>query len=145
MRQIRRSIWNVLREDMKKINKVMLFALLIATICFFISEFVAGWFDWEHGKELVLIPYTIAYFVGFVFAVVGIPVSLIGLARSRGDRRSTAISGLNCLASLAFLALLFIWPFIKHNVIGKSEAVKHHQQEGTTEQSDPANGATSPR
>jgi len=107
---------------MKKTNQIMLIVLLAATAVFFISEAVTGWFEWEHEKEYVLIPYTIAYFLGLMTASVGVPLSLVGLAGSRGDRKRAIISGLNCIASLAFVLLLFVWPVIKYNIIDHQRA-----------------------
>ena len=64
----------------------------------------------------------IAYFLGLMTASVGVPLSLVGLAGSRGDGKRAIISGLNCIASLAFVLLLFVWPVIKYNIIDQQRS-----------------------
>lgn len=130
---------NVIRKDVKKTNTVMLVVLLLATVAFFLSEVVAGWFEWEHGKEFILIPYTIAYFVGLAFAVVGIPVSLIALARYRDDRRASVIAGINCLASLIYVLLLWVLPVVT-GLRARAETEKQNQKRGMAERFAAPNG-----
>ena len=113
---------------MKKTNKIMLIVLLASAAIFFVSEWVAGWFEWERGKEYAIGPYTVAYVVGLLTAVIGVPMALVGLGRSRGYGRAAVVAGLNCLCSLAFIWFLFVWPVIKYNIIGRSEPTMEQQK-----------------
>jgi len=102
---------------MKKTNQILLLVLLITATALLTCEAVAARYAWEHGKEQFFLPCLFAYGAGLITALIGIPVSLITLAWTRGENRRGIAADLTCFTSLAFLMLLLAWPAAKYNIL----------------------------
>lgn len=87
----------------KRTNTILLLVLIAATAVILGLGVTADW--WEQGHEYLGSLYAVAAIVAFIAAIVGIPFSLAGLVCSRRELRAILIAGMNCLASIAVLAM----------------------------------------
>jgi hypothetical protein len=82
---------------MKKTNQLMVSLLLFASIVMLltgIDSLNSKWLDYVIGTT---------FYIGFALAILGVPLSVIGLFRASGDRRAGVIAGIYGVASLAYV------------------------------------------
>jgi len=115
---------------MKMAIQAKLIVLLVSTAVFFLCHVVFDRLGDGHGQGYVVIVYMIAYVVGLVAAIIGIPISLVSIAQARGDGRAIIFAGAYGLASLSFIWFLCVWPMYGPSITKEKAMERFERQTG---------------